>query len=115
MFSCTCFVTTDPAPIFAFFPIAKLGNIVAEQKFKKEIAEEALNAKKAQFGSIPGFKKVTQTPEGEETFLQASNVGLGGIRSNLNNPLEGLFLDPVWKEAIEQGIDLNLKIGHLTH
>tara|TARA_R100001129_G_scaffold5566_2_gene4642 strand:+ start:1912 stop:5427 length:3516 start_codon:yes stop_codon:yes gene_type:complete len=88
----------------------KLGNIVAEQKFKKEIAEEALNAKKAQFGSIPGFKKVTQTPEGEETFLQASNVGLGGIRSNLNNPLEGLFLDPVWKEAIEQGIDLNLKM-----
>ena len=88
----------------------KLANIVAEQKFKKEMIEEAIRVGKATPDNINGFKKIADVPEGEETFLKASNIGLGGIKTNLNNPLKDMFLDPSWKKAIEQGTDLNIKM-----
>jgi hypothetical protein len=89
----------------------KLANVVAEQKFKKEIVEEAIKAKKATRESIPGFKKIAENAEGEETFLKSSSIGLGGIKTNLNNPLKDIFLDPTWKKAIEQGTDVDLNFG----
>jgi hypothetical protein len=89
----------------------KLANVVAEQKFKKEIVEEAIKAKKATRESIPGFKKIAENAEGEETFLKSSSIGLGGIKTNLNNPLKDIFLDPTWKKAIEQGTDVDLNLG----
>jgi len=86
----------------------KLANVVAEQKFKKEIVKEAIDAKKATRESIPGFKKIAENVEGEETFLKSSSIGLGGIKTNLNNPLKDIFLDPTWKKAIEKGTDVDL-------
>ena len=38
-------------------------------------------------------------------------MGLGGTNTNINNPLKDLFLDPLEKKAIEQGTDVNLKLG----
>ena len=40
-----------------------------------------------------------------------STLGLGGTNTNINNPLKGLFLDPSWKKAIEQGTDVNINAG----
>ena len=38
-------------------------------------------------------------------------MGLGGTNTNIDNPLKGIFLDPSWKKAIEQGTDVNINAG----
>ena len=88
----------------------KLAGIIAESKFRKEIVKAALDAKKASKKSIKGFSQIAEPVLGDkDSFLKASNIGLGGIKVNVNNPLKDIFLDPSWKKAIEQGTEVNLK------
>ena len=90
----------------------KLSNIIAEQKFRKEIVKEALRTGKASKKSIKGYSQIAEASIGDkDAFLPASSIGLGGVKVNINNPLKDLFLDPVWKKAIEEGTDVNLKVG----
>jgi LysM repeat protein len=92
----------------------KSGNLIAEHKFRTEIAEEALKQGKATRETVAGFsgKPVRGLDEVDEGIsFTESTLGLGGTNTNINNPLKGLFLDPSWKKAIEQGTDVNINAG----
>ncbi len=92
----------------------KSGNLIAEHKFRTEIAEEALKQGKATRETVAGFsgKPVRGLGEVDEGIsFTESTLGLGGTNTNINNPLKGLFLDPSWKKAIEQGTDVNINAG----
>jgi LysM repeat protein len=92
----------------------KSGNLIAEHKFRTEIAEEALKQGKATRETVAGFsgKPVRGLDEVDEGIsFTESTIGLGGTNTNINNPLKGLFLDPSWKKAIEQGTDVNINAG----
>ena len=92
----------------------KSGNLIAEHKFRQEIAEEALKQGKATRETVGGFpdKPVRGIDEIDEGIsFTESTLGLGGTNTNINNPLKGLFLDPSWKKAIEQGTDVNINAG----
>ena len=92
----------------------KSGNLIAEHKFRTEIAEEALKQGKAKKETVAGFsgKPVRGLDEVDEGIsFTESTMGLGGTNTNINNPLKGLFLDPSWKKAIEQGTDVNINAG----
>ena len=92
----------------------KSGNLIAEHKFRTEIAEEALKQGKATRETVAGFpdKPVRGLDEVDEGIsFTESSMGLGGTNTNINNPLKGLFLDPSWKKAIEQGTDVNINAG----
>jgi hypothetical protein len=92
----------------------KSGNLIAEHKFRTEIAEEALKQGKATRETVGGFsgKPVRGLDEVDEGIsFTESTIGLGGTNTNINNPLKGLFLDPSWKKAIEQGTDVNINAG----
>ena len=91
--------------------VTKTGNLISEFKFRQEIAEEALKQGKATRQSVPGFSEVADIGDAEDLSFAKSTMGLGGTNTNINNPLKDLFLDPSWKKAIEQGTDVNLKLG----
>ena len=91
----------------------KLANLKSEYNFRKEIAELALKEgdKVATRDPIKGIGKgqVGKTPEGEDVaFQQVDRLGLGGVRNNINDPLEGLFLNDAWKKGIEEGTEVFL-------
>tara|TARA_R100000742_G_C4279238_1_gene103327 strand:+ start:1916 stop:5698 length:3783 start_codon:yes stop_codon:yes gene_type:complete len=92
----------------------KSGNLIAEHKFRQEIVEEALKQGKATRETVAGFsgKPVRGLDEVDEGIsFTESTMGLGGTNTNINNPLKGIFLDPSWKKAIEQGTDVNINAG----
>ena len=91
--------------------VTKTGNLISEFKFRQEIAEEALKQGKATRQSVPGFSEIADIGDAEDLSFAKSTMGLGGTNTNINNPLKNLFLDPSWKKAIEQGTDVNLKLG----
>ena len=89
----------------------KLANLKSEYKFRKEIAEEALKQGDTVATRDPlkgvGRGQVGKTPEGEDVaFQQVERLGLGGVRNNIDDPLEGLFLNDAWKKGIEEGTEV---------
>ena len=94
----------------------KLANLKSEYKFRKEIAEEALDQGDAVATRDPlkgvGRGQVGKTPEGEDVaFQQVERLGLGGVRNNIDDPLEGLFLNDAWKKGIEEGTEVFIGEG----
>ena len=94
----------------------KLANLKSEYKFRKEIAEEALKQGDAVATRDPlkgvGRGQVGKTPEGEDVaFQQVERLGLGGVRNNIDDPLEGLFLNDAWKKGIEEGTEVFIGEG----
>ena len=94
----------------------KLANLKSEYKFRKEIAEEALKQGDTVATRDPlkgvGRGQVGKTPEGEDVaFQQVERLGLGGVRNNIDDPLEGLFLNDAWKKGIEEGTEVFIGEG----
>ena len=89
----------------------KLGGIKAEHKFRQEIAKSAVEANKATRKAVPGFKEVADIEPPDDVLFSKTTIGLGGVNTNIDNPLKDLFLDPSYKKAIEQGTDVNINAG----
>ena len=94
----------------------KLANLKSEYKFRKEIAEEALKQGDTVATRDPlkgiGKCQVGKAPEGERApFQQVERLGLGGVRNNIDDPLEGLFLNDAWKKGIEEGTEVFIGEG----
>ena len=91
----------------------KLANLKSEHKFRKEIADLALKQGDTVATRDPlkgiGKGQVGKAPEGERApFQQVERLGLGGVRNNIDDPLEGLFLNDAWKKGIEEGTEVFL-------
>jgi len=89
----------------------KAANLLSEYKFRDDIAEEALRAGKAteQFYVMPEGQVVPIGDVVEEGVTSAGKgVGtLGGAaKGGVEDPLQGLFVDPVWKKAIDNGMEV---------
>ena len=91
----------------------KLANLISEHNFRGEIRKEALATGKGVLDKLQaapkGMGKVGLTAEGKQVpYQQVEGLGLGGIKTNIDNPLDGLFLDDAWKKGIEEGNEVFL-------
>ena len=91
----------------------KLANLISEHRFRGDIRKEALAVGKGvedKLQAAPkGMGKVGLTAKGEKVpYQQVEGLGLGGVRTNIDDPLDGLFLDDAWKKGIEEGNEVFL-------
>ena len=85
----------------------KLAGVISEHKFLTEISDAAIRAGKG-FRGKPGknLEELARVTE-EDLLTKAPLRGLGGTTSNVKNPLQDLFLDPSWKKAIDEGMEVS--------
>ena len=104
--------TTDPLKNFVN-SFTKAANLKSEYQFLKQITNEAEKAGKA-FRGQPGkdFKDLVKY-ESDELLEKASVKGLGGTTRKVKSPLENLYLDPSWKKAIDEGLEIAMPGGPL--
>jgi len=103
--------TTDPLKNLVN-SYTKAANLKSEYQFLKQITDEAQKAGKA-FRAKPGdtFKDLVQY-ESEELLEKSALKGLGGASSkNVRSPLENLYIDPAWKKAIDEGLEVAMPGG----
>lgn len=88
---------------------SNLSQITAQQKYLKDIASHLKS------------KGIASTKETLENTAELENIadsklgnifGSGAVKQ-MDNPLEGLYVTPVYKEAIEQGLELMQPAGEL--
>ena len=89
----------------------KMANVISEYKFLEDISEMAILKKKAVRGVIPKSDMIKALPDeavGTDMFAQSAQKALGGASGGVKNPLQGLFIDPSWKKAIDDGMEVAL-------
>ena len=89
----------------------KMANVISEYKFLDDISTMAIDKKKAVRGAIPNAGMVKALPDeavGTDMFAQSTQKALGGASGGVKNPLQGLFIDPSWKKAIDDGMEVAL-------
>ena len=105
--------TTDPLKNYVN-SFTKLANLKSEYQFLKQITNEAEKSGKA-FRTKPGdtFKDLVQY-ESDELLEKSALKSLGGTSSkNVKSPLQDLYLDPSWKKAIDEGLEVAMPGGPL--
>ena len=89
----------------------KMANVISEYKFLDDITKMALDKNKAIKGTIPTGDFIRAVPDqavGDDLFTTATQKALGGATGGVKNPLQGLFIDPSWKKAIDDGMEVAL-------
>ncbi len=89
----------------------KMSNVISEYKFLEDISDMAILKKKAVRGVIPKSDMIKALPDeavGTDMFAQSAQKALGGASGGVKNPLQGLFIDPSWKKAIDDGMEVAL-------
>ena len=88
----------------------KIANVLAEWKFRDDIAEEALRRGKASTEAYDYGDAVIPIGDLAEEGVERAGAGLGALggaqKSGVIDPLEGLFVDPAWKKAIDNGMEV---------
>ena len=89
----------------------KMANVISEYKFLNDITKLAKDKGKAVEGRIPKGEMLKAIPDeavGTDMFATAAQKALGGATGGVKNPLKGLFIDPSWKKAIDDGMEVAL-------
>ena len=91
----------------------KMANVISEYNFLDEIATLAIAKNKAIRGNITAkvgddFVKAIPDIEDDIALVKAGATALGGTTTGIKNPLKGLFIDPSWKKAIDDGMEVAL-------
>lgn len=89
----------------------KMANVISEYKFLDDITKLAKDKDKAVAGRIPKGDMLKAIPDeavGTDMFATAAQKALGGATGGVKNPLKGLFIDPSWKKAIDDGMEVAL-------
>jgi len=89
----------------------KMANVISEYKFLDDITKLAIAKDKAVAGRIPKGDMLKAIPDeavGTDMFATAAQKALGGATGGVKNPLKGLFIDPSWKKAIDDGMEVAL-------
>jgi hypothetical protein len=83
---------------------SKLSLIKAENEFLTELAEEMVANGVAKRGMSEGIKDINLRDVGLTRFGRI--VGKGNAQQGkVNNPLEGIYVDPIYAKAIQDGFD----------
>jgi hypothetical protein len=89
----------------------KMANVISEYNFLEDITKLAKDKGYAVPGSIPKGDMIKAIPDeaiGTDLFTTATQQALGGATGGVKNPLKGLFIDPSWKKAIDDGMEVAL-------
>ena len=89
----------------------KMANVISEYNFLEDISQMAIKKNKAVFGNIPKGDMIKAVPDeaiGQDLFAKSTQKALGGASGGVKNPLQGLFIDPSWKKAIDDGMEVAL-------
>ena len=89
----------------------KMANVISEYKFLDDITKLAKDRGKAVEGRIPKGDMLKAIPDeavGTDMFSTSAQKALGGATGGVKNPLKGLFIDPSWKKAIDDGMEVAL-------
>jgi len=88
----------------------KLANVLSEYKFRDEIAEEAIRMQKAETQSYKYREAVIPIGDLAEEGVELAGRGLGtlggAVKGGVKDPLANLFVDPAWKKAIDNGMEV---------
>ena len=93
----------------------KLANVLSEYKFRDEIAEEAIRMGKAATDSYKYRESAIPIGDMAEEGVEKAGRGVGTLGGSLTgavkDPLSNLFVDPSWKKAIDNGMEVILDDG----
>jgi len=89
----------------------KAANLLSEYKFRDEIAEEALRVGRAtEEAYVMPAGRVIPIGDVVEEGVTSAGRGVGALggaaKGGVEDPLQNLFVDPVWKKAIDNGMEI---------
>ena len=93
----------------------KLSNVLSEYKFRDEIAEEAIRMGRAATDSYKYRESAIPIGDIAEEGVEQAGRGIGALggatTGGVKDPLANLFIDPAWKKAIDNGMEVVMDDG----